>query len=232
VAWITRDVWMRVADALEGPTGRSAPRDQILAQLVVLRDGRVHVQADADGSVPALRALEAAAAAAELDAPFDRTSLVRLASMREPTWDVWERAAFLRLLRTGSRAVTVFEALDHEGALTRLLPEWGHVRSRPQRNAYHRFTVDRHLLAAVAECAQLLDAGDALQRGDSDFDAVVARACRRPELLLLGALLHDIGKGMPGDHSEVGAAAAAIVVRRIGLDSEGREIVEGLVRDH
>jgi [protein-PII] uridylyltransferase len=229
VAWIARDVWMRVRDSLGGPSGRVAQRDQTLAEHVVLRDRRVHVSADVDGTVPPLRALDAAAAAAELDAPFDRPSLVRLAEMRAPTWDVWERAAFLRLLRAGAPAVTVFEALDHEGVLTRVLPEWEHVRSRPQRNAYHRFTVDRHLLEAVAECARLLDEGDSR---DGSFDGVVARACRRPELLLLGALLHDLGKGMPGDHSVAGAEAAARVVRRIGLDSEGREIVVWLVRNH
>ncbi len=75
--------------------------------------------------------LEAAVAAAELDVPFERSSLVRLRAMQTPTWDVWERAAFLRLLRAGARAVPVFEALDHEGVLVQLLPEWEHVRSRP-----------------------------------------------------------------------------------------------------
>ncbi|MGH8978634.1 MAG: HD domain-containing protein, partial [Acidimicrobiia bacterium] len=163
------------------------------------------------------------------DIPFERATLARLRTMEDPTWDVWERAAFLRLLRAGAGAISVFEALDHEGVLVRLLPEWAHVRSRPQRNAYHRFTVDRHLLEAVAQCAVLLDAGD---RRDGGFDGVVARACRRPELLLLGALLHDIGKGHPGDHSEVGADIAMGVMRRIGLDSEGREIVTWLVRNH
>ena len=37
---------------------------------------------------------------------------------------------------------------------------------------------------------------------------------------------------MPGDHSEVGAGTAARVARRIGLDSEGREILTWLVRNH
>jgi [protein-PII] uridylyltransferase len=231
VAWTTQDVWMRIRDSLQGPSGRVASRDEAIADGVVLRDGRVHVQADGD-AISALTALEAAAAAADLDVPFDRSSLARLGAMSPPTWDVWERAAFLRLLRAGGAAVAVFEALDHEGVLVRILPEWEHVRSRPQRNAYHRFTVDRHLLEAVAECARLLDEGDGPLDRANNFDGVVARATRRPDLLLLGALLHDIGKGMPGDHSAVGAETAARVVRRIGLDSEGREIVEWLVRNH
>lgn len=226
IAWIAREVWMRLSDAV-GKPGSGLPADRVLADGVVLRKGRVTL--DSDVTVSALRVLEAAAAAAEIDAPFDRETLVRLQEMTEPTWDVWERAAFLRLLRAGERAVPVFEALDHQQVLVRILPEWEHVRSRPQRNAYHRFTVDRHLLEAIAECAQLLDAA---YEQPITFDGVVARACRRPELLLLGALLHDIGKGKPGDHSDVGAEVAEAMARRIGLDSEGREVVTWLVRNH
>ncbi|GIU86308.1 MAG: bifunctional uridylyltransferase/uridylyl-removing enzyme [Acidimicrobiia bacterium] len=227
VAWITRDVWGRVRDVLAGPPRRGARRERALAPGVVLRDGRVAIVAP--DPVPASVVLEAAAAAADEGAPFERATLTRLGSMQPPTWDVWERASFLRLLRAGRRAVPVFEALDHEGVLERVLPEWAHVRSRPQRNAYHRHTVDRHLLEAVAECAELLDEGEG---SPPSFDGVVARACRRPELLLLAALLHDIGKGHERDHSEVGAETALAVARRIGLDSEGREVLTWLVRDH
>lgn len=226
-AWITRDVWTRVRDQLSGPAGRIARRDRVLADGVVMRDGRVAITAD--DPVPASVVLEAAAAAADTGAPFERAGLARLGTMQPPTWDVWERASFLRLLRAGRRAVPVFEALDHEGVLERILPEWRHVRSRPQRNAYHRFTVDRHLLEAVAECATLLDDAEA---EPPTFDGVVARACRRPELLLLAALLHDIGKGHARDHSDVGAETASAVALRIGLDSEGREILTWLVRRH
>jgi len=66
------------------------------------------------------------------------------------------------------------ESLDHAGLWTRILPEWEPNRSRPQRNAYHRFTVDRHLLEATANAA-----------------ALTGRVTR-PDLLLLGTLLHDI----------------------------------------
>ena len=68
--------------------------------------------------------------------------------------------------------------------MVRMLPEWEPVRNRPQRNALHRFTVDRHLLETAANAADLSD------------------RVGRPDLLVLGALLHDLGKGYPGDHTE------------------------------
>jgi [protein-PII] uridylyltransferase len=234
IAWIAADVWSRLTDTLGGSSPKRAAPDELLARGVWLRDGRVHIETEPDGSVPPLRTIEAACAAAEHAVAFDRTSLTRLQATGPPTWDVWQRAGFVRLLRSGADAVPVFEALDHEGVLARLLPEWEHVRSLPQRNAYHRFTVDRHLLEAVAQCARLLDAGEVrLPPGrDADVDAIVARASRRPELLLLGALLHDLAKGIPGDHSEVGQRTAEQVVRRMGFDSEAREILPWLVRNH
>ena len=202
---------------------KDAPPTQPIAAGVWLRDGRVHIDTEPDGTVPPLRTLEAACAAAENAVPFDRASLSRLRATGEPTWDVWQRAGFVRLLRSGANAVPVFEALDHEGVLARLLPEWEHVRSLPQRNAYHHYTVDRHLLEAVAQCARLLDAGDMqLAPGrEPDVEAVVARACRRPELLLFGALLHDIAKGtarrpLRGRRADRGAGRSAHGLRQRG----------------
>ena len=84
----------------------------------------------------------------------------------------------------------MLEQLDQEGLLARLLPEWDRVRSLPQRHPWHRFTVDRHLVEAAAAAAEL------------------TRDVDRPDLLLVGALLHDIGKGWPGDHSVVGEPIA------------------------
>ncbi len=220
VAWIAQDAWSRLVP-------RAAPPDADLGNGVHLEAGRVHID-----EVPTVeRVLHAAACAAERDLPLGRDTLDRMRSMPEPTWTPVERAEFVRLLRAGEGAVPAFEALDHVGVLVRILPEWEHVVALPQRNAYHRFTVDRHLLEAVAQCAQLLDRGT--ERGpDVALEAVVARAVRRPELLLLAALLHDIGKGLPGDHEAVGAAMARAVAARLGLDSEGVEILEWLVRDH
>jgi [protein-PII] uridylyltransferase len=221
IAWLVSDVFARLEATERGPGGRVSRRDRDLGGGVVVRDGRVAFSADA--AVDGTLVLRAAAAAAGLGASFDRASLERSQEIGVVEWNAEALEAFVSLLRGGHGAVPVFEALDQAGVLTRLLPEWDRVRSLPQRNAYHRFTVDRHLLEAVAECAALLD--------DDGFDGEVARRAR-VDLLLLGALLHDLGKGMQGDHSVVGAEAAVALARRIGVDEPDVATLDWLVRHH
>jgi [protein-PII] uridylyltransferase len=124
------------------------------------------------------------------------------------------RATLIRVLATGPAAITALEALDQRRLLERYIPEWATVRNKPQRNPYHRFTVDRHLLEASANAATL------------------AHRVNRVDLLLLGTLLHDIGKGFPGDHTEVGMEVAAGIATRLGLMPEDVDAIVNLVRLH
>ena len=222
VSWVASDVWSRLRAAQRGPGGRLARRDRQLGEGVLLRDGRVQLAPDA--TIEAALVLRAANAAAAREADIDRTELERFrVELGDPHWGPEERDAFVQLLRSGRRAIPALEALDHVGVLERLLPEWAHVRSLPQRNAYHRFTVDRHLLEAVAECAALLT--------EPGLEGDIARRARA-DLLLLGALLHDVGKGLPGDHSAAGAEIARAVGSRIGLEEADVGTLAWLVRHH
>ncbi|MEM9711093.1 MAG: HD domain-containing protein, partial [Actinomycetota bacterium] len=179
------------------------------------RDGTVHVVAD-PAADPAV-ALRAAAAAARSDSPIDRASLAVLAD-RLPVYDEpWPgdaRERLIDLLGQGRPAIGVLESLDQAGLLSRLLPEWEPVRSRPQRNAYHRFTVDRHLHEAAAEASRLTD------------------RVRRADLLLVAAWLHDLGKGYPGDHTVVGMELIASIGRRMGFPPADIETLVSLVEHH
>ena len=139
--------------------------------------------------------LRAAVHAARARAPFERAHAGAARRVHRTSAGIADaRDAFIDLLAAGVGAIPVFETLDHVGLLVRLLPEWASVRARPQRNAYHRFTVDRHSLEAVVECAALLDPDDPAGAG---FDGVAARAARR-DLLLLGALAPRHRQGSAG----------------------------------
>ncbi|GGO48064.1 bifunctional uridylyltransferase/uridylyl-removing enzyme [Streptomyces daqingensis] len=129
-------------------------------------------------------------------------------------WPAEARQQFVSLLGAGEATVPVWEALEAEGLITRLLPDWERVRCRPQRNPVHRFTVDRHLVETAVRASAL------------------TRRVQRPDLLLVGALLHDIGKGWPGDHSIVGETIARDTACRMGFAAPDVEVVATLVRHH
>ncbi len=216
VAWASDEGWRRVASWLAGP-GRRAGADRAVGPGLVLRDGEIALSPEADpGADPAL-VLRAAVAAVEHGAPLSRPALDRLAAEAAAPPDPWPeelRHALVRLLAAGPPAIPVVEALDQRHLVVRLLPEWQSVRNLPQRNAYHRFTVDRHLLEAAVEAAALV------------------RRVTRPDLLIVGALLHDIGKGQPGDHSEAGMKMAENIARRMGFDDADVDVIARLARHH
>ena len=221
IAFASDTTWRRVAAAapkrrMLGLRGPAASVRRPLADDVVEQDGEVLLARDAapdEDPVLVLRVAEAAARAGLPIAPITLTRLADCPPLPEP-WPAAALDAFVGLLAAGHGAVPVFEAVDQAGLLVRLLPEWASVRSKPQRNSYHRFTVDRHLIEAAAEAAAL------------------TRRVSRPDLLLLGALLHDIGKGLPGDHTEVGMRVVAEIAPRLGLPPADAEVLVAMVRHH
>ena len=183
---------------------------------MVEQDGEVVLARAADPASDPPLVLRAAAAAAQAGLPLAPRTLDRLTECPPlpVPWPAAARDALLSLLGAGHAAVGVWEALDTEGLVTALIPDWERVRNRPQRNPLHTYTVDRHLAEAAAHAAAL------------------TREVARPDLLLLAALLHDVGKGWPGDHSVTGEVVARDVARRMGLPAPDVELVASAVRLH
>jgi [protein-PII] uridylyltransferase len=143
-------------------------------------------------------------------------------------WTEPVRRAFLTIVRAGEEGTRALETLDRLRILTRFLPEWEPVRCRPQRDPYHRNSVDVHLLNTLAGMARLLGGGD---EGDP-LVAEAAAAVRDRDPLLLGALLHDIGKTGRGNHVPVGVDQATAALERMRLPSHTRDLALFLVAEH
>ncbi|WP_329036166.1 [protein-PII] uridylyltransferase [Streptomyces sp. NBC_01725] len=195
---------------------RPAPERTPLAEGVVEQDGEAVLARTARVERDAALPLRAAAAAAQSGLPISPYVVRRLAAAHPlpVPWPAAAREEFVTLLGAGEPTVAVWEAFEAEGLITRLIPEWERVRCRPQRNAVHTWTVDRHLVETAVEASAL------------------TRRVSRPDLLLVAALLHDIGKGLPGDHSAAGEPVARSVALRIGFDRADAEVVATLVRHH
>jgi [protein-PII] uridylyltransferase len=196
---------------------RRQPARRPLSEGVVLNGDEVTLARDVDpGKDPGLL-LRVAAAAARTGRPIAPGALTRLGeSAPEPRapWPAEVRDELVSLLGAGEGLIDVVESLDRTGLWARLFPEWGAVRDLPPRDQAHVWTVDRHLVQATANAAKL-----------------VTRVSR-PDLLLIGAVLHDIGKGRDQDHSIVGAALATQVGERLGLAPADVATLSAMVRHH
>ncbi len=138
------------------------------------------------------------------------------------------RERFLQMLR-GPQPVKVLERMARLGALSRWIPAFAQVSGRMQFDLFHVYTVDQHTLAVLRNLALFASATP-----DERFSTAhtVWPSLRKPELLLLAGLFHDIGKGRGGDHSELGAVDAREFCLAHGLSEADTALIEWLVRKH
>ncbi|WP_145044130.1 [protein-PII] uridylyltransferase [Mycobacteroides abscessus] len=214
------DVGLRAAANSIPRRGISALRRTVRRPIdegVVEHAGEVVLARDARPERDPSLILRVAAASATTGLPIAASTLARLAESAPELRTPWPREALkdlLVLLESGRPALATIEALDRTGLWGRLFPEWGPVRDLPPRDIVHIWTVDRHLVETVVQA--------------SAFTTRVSR----PDLLVLGALVHDIGKGRGGDHSVVGADLAVQIGTRLGLWPSDVELLSKIVRYH
>ncbi len=196
-------------------------------------EGAPHpIQSLADALVAVADAVEAdrALTSAEIERIETITSegLEDEASPDHAAWADDVRDAFLRILRAGPNAMPGLERLDRLGLLLRLIPEWADVRCRPQRDPYHRYTVDVHLLRAFEGMSLALDPPD----GSDPVDLAAASQIEQRDGALLGALLHDVGKIGEGGHVQIGGRLASRILRRMRLPQSTVEFASFTVGAH
>ncbi len=221
-AHLARLTWSR-ADRLLAPPqrhGQGRPRRPELEPVapgVAVSSGEVVLDRGARPQADPLLVLRAAEAAAARGMMLAPPSAARLASAAPPLPEPWPfeaRDLLVRLLSAGRGLLPVWETLDETGAVDLMLPEWQAIRLLPHATPVHRFTVDRHVVESCIEAARLI------------------RRVERPDVLLVAALLHDIGKGGRHDHSAAGEPVARQVAARMGFAVPDTETVARLVRWH
>lgn len=217
---VTRLTWRRVDALLRRPTGRRQVRRPQLTPLghgLALSHEEVVLDRGARPQSDPLMLLRAAAEAAERDLMLEPTTVARLVAevppMPEP-WPAEARDLLVRLLAAGPGLLSVWETLDETGALASFLPEWDRVRLLPHASVVHRFTVDRHSVETCIEASSLI------------------RTVARPDVLMVAALLHDIGKGELTEHCVAGEPIARRIADRMGFDARQVDLIATLVRWH
>ena len=219
ITHISRLTWRRVDAVLARPTSVRPRRPELVpvAPGIALSGSEVVLTRQAQPSTDPLMLLRAAAEAAERDVVLAPATSARLVRECPPLPDPWPdeaRQLMVRLLAAGRGLMEVWETLEETGALDAILPEWERIRLLPHASVIHRFTVDRHVVETCIEASALI------------------RQVARPDVLMVAALLHDIGKGELTEHSVAGEPIARRVAERMGFGPHEVDLVATLVRRH
>lgn len=218
IEWATGRFWDELGRlvASGGRRHRGGRRSYPLAPDVVAVGESVAVAPGANIDDPSL-CIRVAAAAGHAGQRIAKSTLLQLRSGHhdpDAPWTDATRRAFLSLLGCGPSLIDTIDSLEHFGLFSRYIPEWRAINSCPQRNAFHLYTVDRHLLQTVVEADRLV------------------RTVTRPDLLLTAALLHDIGKGRDDDHTELGIGLTRTIAERMGFERPDVQTLCRLVECH
>jgi len=188
-----------------------------LADGVVVQDDYVVLARDVKPENDPSLGLRLAAASAQSGHLISPHTLDRLASELPKLSNPWPsdaRDSFVSLLGSGKQLIPIWESIDFAGMISSWLPIWDRVRECPQSSQVHSFTVDRHLLETAISANKF------------------TRDVSRPDLLLVGSLFHDIGKGGLKDHSDEGAEIMRTLAPQMGFDAADSKTLERLVQHH
>jgi [protein-PII] uridylyltransferase len=133
-------------------------------------------------------------------------------------------AQFMALLSKPVRLGDQLRRLHRMRVLEKCIPAFHHARCLLQFNEYHKYTVDEHSLQAVEFATAFAQETSTLGKTYSGLT--------NKGLMHLTLLLHDLGKGFPGDHSEVGETIARETAKRFGLSKHDTEVLAWLVLKH
>lgn len=131
---------------------------------------------------------------------------------------------FLSLISQVPRLGDLLRRLHELGALEKIIPQFAHARCLLQFNEYHKYTVDEHCIRAVEAATQFQE--------DASYLGECYRKIKNKALLHLALLIHDLGKGFPEDHSDVGRRMAIDIAQRFDLSEEDSQALEFLVYRH
>ena len=141
------------------------------------------------------------------------------------------KKSFEKTLVTTSVPVNVLEQMLETGFLAALIPEFEGIVDRIQFDAYHLFPMDRHSIRVVQKIKKFGESNPAT--GAEAICGSIYRSLKKKHLLLMAALLHDIGKGVPDrKHAEAGAEMAATILNRFGYLPREIDLICFLIRNH
>ncbi len=136
---------------------------------------------------------------------------------------------FMAIMRNPNHLLRALDPMMRYGLLGQYIPEFGGIIGHMQHDLFHSYTIDQHSLRAIKFMRNL--------RFDKHKEifpqaSKLIENISKKDILYLAALLHDVGKALPGEHEITGSEIAQKFCQHHGLLQKDADLVVWLVRNH
>ncbi|MCE0556280.1 MULTISPECIES: bifunctional uridylyltransferase/uridylyl-removing protein GlnD [unclassified Motilimonas] len=139
------------------------------------------------------------------------------------------REKFMALLKHPRGMGLPLTLMHKYGVLAAYIPQWNKILGQMQFDLFHAYTVDEHTHRLIK---YIYNFPTKESKVEHPICGDLFPTIKKPELLFLAAIFHDIAKGRKGDHSELGAIDAQAFCDLHGLSAHDGRLVAWLVKHH
>jgi len=139
------------------------------------------------------------------------------------------RQIFMAIIKHPRGLGLAFNLMHRHGIIGSYLPSWRSIVGQMQFDLFHAYSVDEHSYRVVKNLYQF---SQKEHNHKYPLCSKIMQKIRKPEVLYLAGIFHDIAKGRGGDHAELGAVDALIFCQSHQISKHDSKMVSWLVENH
>ncbi len=139
------------------------------------------------------------------------------------------RRIFMAIIKHPQGLGLAFTLMHRHSIIGAYLPEWRNIVGQMQFDLFHAYSVDEHSYRLIKNLYRFSQ-----KQYNDEFPlcSKIMQRIRKPEVLFLAGIFHDIAKGRGGDHAKLGAIDALNFSKSHQLNDHDGRMIAWLVKYH
>ncbi len=139
------------------------------------------------------------------------------------------RRIFIEIMKHPKGLGVSFSLMHRHSIIGAYLPQWRNIVGQMQFDLFHAYSVDEHSYRLIKNIYRFSQ-----EKYNSDFPlcSKIVQRIRKPEVLYIAGIFHDIAKGRGGDHAELGAVDALEFSKVHPINDHDGRMIAWLVKNH
>jgi [protein-PII] uridylyltransferase len=139
------------------------------------------------------------------------------------------RKLFIEIMKHPNGLGLTFTLMHRHSIIAAYLPQWRNIVGQMQFDLFHAYSVDEHSYRLIKNLYRF---SQTEHNADYPLCSKIMQRIRKPEVLYIAGIFHDIAKGRGGDHAKLGAVDALEFSKVHPINDHDGRMIAWLVKNH